>query len=323
MARGVSLEASLDRLAQIRKAAVEEPELSELRSFLASKHSHAVAAAAEIAGEQGLDELRPLLVGAFHRLMENPIKRDPGCRGKAAVAEALHQLDAPEAELYLAGIEHEQMEPVWGGRQDTASELRTACGRGLVRMRHVDALLHLADLLADSELSVRLGAAQSIAYHGTAHGLPILRLKVHSGDPEIEVIAECLLSILRISPESSRDFVAGFLRSADPSLAEAAALALGESRAEGAFDALRDWRCDAAGQGLGEVALMALAMLRSDPAIEYLLSLVASEPGPAAREAIAAFAIHRHDQSMRARVEAAARREDVDLDEALEEAFGD
>lgn len=122
MARGPSLEASLGRLAEIRNAAVEETELAELRTFLASKHSHAVAAAARIVGEHGLDALRPQLVEAFHRLMEQPIKRDPGCRAKAAIAEALHHLDAPEAELYLAGIEHRQMEPVWGGRQDTAME---------------------------------------------------------------------------------------------------------------------------------------------------------------------------------------------------------
>jgi len=50
--------------------------------------------------------------------------------------------------------------------------------------------------------------------------------------------------------------------------------------------------------------------------------LFASEPGPVAREAIAAFAIHRHDQVIRGRVVAAAQREDVDLKKALVEVFG-
>lgn len=85
---------------------------------------------------------------------------------------------------------------------------------------------------------------------------------------------------------------------------------------------LRDWRVDARKQGLSKVALMALSMLRSDAAIEHLLALVACEPGPVAREAIAAFAIHQHDHVLRARVESAARREDVDLKEALAQVFG-
>ena len=322
MARRVSLEASLDRLAQIRKGAVGAAEVAELRAFVAGKHSHAVAAAAEIAGEHGLDEFRPLLSDAFHRLMDNPIKRDPGCRGKAAIAQTLHQLDAPEAEVYLAGVSFQQLEPVWGGRQDTATELRTACGRGLVRMRHPDTLLYLADLLADAELPVRVGAAQSIAYHGTDYGLPLLRLKVRTGDPEIEVIAECLLAMLRISPQASFAFVSAALRAADSATAESAALALGESRAEGAFEILRDWRRDAAERKLGETALVAMAMLRSDVAIDYLLHLVATEPGPVAREAIAAFAIHRHDEALRTRVEAAARRDDIDLTASMAETFG-
>lgn len=41
-----------------------------------------------------------------------------------------------------------------------------------------------------------------------------------------------------------------------------------------------------------------------------------------AREAIAAFAIHRHDQVIRGRVVAAAQREDIDLKKALVEVFG-
>lgn len=321
MAKAPSLEASLDRLAQIRKAGVDEPERDEIRAFLESKHSHAVAAAARIVAEQRLDELRPDLVRAFRRLMVHPVKRDSGCRGKTAIAEALHELDASQPEVYLAGVRHTQHEPVWGGQQDTAAALRTACARGLVRMRHPDVLLHLADGLADPELAVRLGAAESIAYHGTDFGLPLLRLKVLSGDAQIEVVAECLLAMMRISAESSLDFVASFLRAPDPRLTEAAALALGESRAAGAFEVLRDWRVDAAQRELGDVALLALAMLRTDAALDHLLHLIASEPGPIAREVIAAFEIHRHDPVIRERVEAAAQRNDADLAAALADVF--
>ena len=200
-------------------------------------------------------------------------------------------------------------------------DLRTACGRGLVRMLHPDSLIYLADLLADPELPVRIGAAQSIAYHGTIHGLPMLRLKVLSGDPEVEVTAECLVAMMKISPEASLGFVAGLLRSEDPGMAESAALALGESRAEDAFEILRDWRNEAGSRGMDDVALVALAMLRSDKALEYLLELVAMEPGPTARSVIQAFSVQRHDPSVRAQVEAAAHRQDIDLKSTIDEVF--
>lgn len=325
MARAPSLEACLKRLAEIRRSLLSSGEsadaLAEVRDFLTSKHSHAVATAATIVAEQEWRDLTPELLVAFERLMKTAVKRDPGCKGKAAIADALHELGAYEGELFETGIAHRQMEPVWGGRRDTAGELRTACGRGLVRMRHPDALLHLAELLADPELGVRLAAAQSLAYHGSDHGLPVLRLKVLSGDPETEVIAECLLAMMRISPESSLAFVARFLDASDDAMAESAALALGESRASTALEVLLGWRKQAAERGLGAVALLAVAMLRSEEALESLLELVASEPGPSAREAVAAFEILRHDEQLRSRVEAAAARNETDLRDAVEEAF--
>ena len=42
----------------------------------------------------------------------------------------------------------------------------------------------------DPEAPARIGAAQSIAYHGTESGLPILRLRVLAGDPDSQVVGE-------------------------------------------------------------------------------------------------------------------------------------
>ncbi len=323
MSPAPTLEASLERLSEIRHATLGDAERADLRDLIAGPHSAAVAVAAEIAADEGLEEFIPDLVSAFHRMMESPVKRDPGCRGKASLAEALHRLDAREGELYRAGIMHRQMEPVWGGQKDTAGSLRSACGRGLVGMDAPDALLLLAESLADPELDVRLAAAQSIAYQGSSHALPLLRLKALAGDVHNGVVAECLLSMLRVEPAESLAFVERFLGSEDSDLAECAALALGESRAEGALAVLGAWREDAEGRGLSGAALTAIAMLRSDAAIDYLLGMVVKEPGPVAREAIAALGIHHHDDGLRERTLVAARRDDLDLSESVETAFGD
>jgi hypothetical protein len=282
-----------------------------------------VAVAAEIAGDARLEALVPDLAAAFERLMQNPVKSDPACRAKTAIAEALHQLDADAAEVFLTGVCHVQMEPVYGGRQDTAAALRGAAARGLVRMNHPHALLALADLLADPELPARIAAARAVAYHGGDAGLPLLRLKVLSGDREPEVLGECLLAMLRISPEASVEFVECFLDREEGALAEAAALALGESRAPEALAALQRWwrRCVDADRS--RTALLAAAMHRSDAAIDWLLHLVRSEPGPMARDAIGAFEVYRNEEAMVQRVRrAAAERDDIDLTPTLEEVLG-
>jgi len=228
---------------------------------------------------------------------------------------------AATADLYLTGVCTQQLEPVWGGQQDTAMTLRSACGRGLVSMRHPDALLYLADALADPEAPVRLSAAQSLAYHGAETGLPVLRLKVLSGDTEVQVLGECMLAMLRIDTASSVAFVGQQLQHVAPERREVAALALGESRVEDALAHLVGWLPEARSTGQAEAALLSIAMLRNDAAMSFLLDQIASQPGPEAREALTAIGIHQRDATLRERVEEAAQRAEVDLSRDLEAIF--
>jgi hypothetical protein len=331
--RKPDLDAVLSRLRELRGgrlARERDPELlDELRAILGSRRAdanHAAAPAAAFAADAHLDDLVPDLVSAFEHFLENPVKRDPGCRAKTAVVDALQQLDASEGDLYLLAARHVQLEPVYGGRQDTAAELRGAAGRGLVRMNHPDALLVHAELLVDPELPTRMAAARAVAWHGGRDALPLLRLKALAGDGEIEVVGACLLGMLQVSADDSVAFVSRFLdvgRAArGAARAEAALLALGESRVPEALAVLQGFYTARVDAGLARTALLAAAMMRSDAATEWLLALVANEPGPIAREAIAAFEIHRSDERLAERVRAAASREDLDLGSALEEALG-
>lgn len=308
------LEVALETLAEVARRPDSAGSREALRGALAGRLAVAAARAAEIVAELSCDDLIPDLATAFERLLQNPIRSDPGCLGKTAIVEALHQLDAREASVFLAGARHVQMEPVYGGRQDTAAALRGASARGLVRMNHPDALLVLAEHLADPELPARLSAARTVAYHGGEAGLPLLRLKSLAGDREPEVVGECLLAMLRIAPDGSTPFVGRFLDGDDRVLAESAALALGESRAPAALAALRSWWNRVHDPDLARTALVAIAMQRSDDAIEWLLELVGREPGPVARDAISAFEMYRGEEAMARRVrDVALSREDVDL----------
>ena len=83
-------------------------------------------AARIVAGREML-ELASELAPAFVRLCERATDRDPGCRAKIAIARALRALDAWEDEVFVRGISLVQQEPVWGGKEDTAAELRAEC----------------------------------------------------------------------------------------------------------------------------------------------------------------------------------------------------
>lgn len=322
MPKSHRLEDTLAALNRLREDPSSDAALAQLRQVLKGKSSHATAKAAQIAGESEISALAPDLVAAFEQFMVNPVKSDPNCRAKAAIADALYRIGYEAEMVFLRGIRHRQMEPVYGGRVDTAADLRAACALGLVRMNHPEALVELGDLLADPESSVRAAAAQAVAYYGSDQGVPLLRLKVLSGDDDATVISECLAALLRLAPASSLPFAARLLDAPEPSSNEAAALALGGSRLPEAFDVLRQWWDRIADVALRRTALLAIAMLRRDQPLDFLISLVKEANGPTAREAIAALGMYRHDDTVRQRVEACViQRKDVDLRKAFAEAF--
>ena len=164
-------------------------------------------------GDFEIESLTPDLAAAFERFLDQPVKSDPGCAAKAAIADALYRIGAIESDVYLKGVRHVQMEPVWGGRADTATQLRGTCALALVRVHHPDFLVELGDLLADREAPVRRMAAQALAYSESAGAVPLLRLKALVGDDDPQVVGECLLALLRIAPRDSVEFAARFPRS--------------------------------------------------------------------------------------------------------------
>lgn len=313
----------LEALGEVRGAPQEATTTERLRAALSVKQGPVVAKAARIVGELEIEALVPDLHAAFERLLLNPVKSDPGCAAKTAIARALYTMGAYEDALFLRGIRHVQREPVWGGSEDTACELRGLCALALVRLGHPDAAVEAAELLADPEVEARIGAARAIASSESERFAPLLRFKVLTGDAEPQVLAECLGALLRISAEAALDLCARLLDGPDAARAEAVALALGESRLRAALPLLRDWWERTAALELRRVALLAIAMLRSEEAHAFLFSLVDGAPGHDARDAVAALGIFREDEALRARLATAVRaREDVDLRGALAELEG-
>ena len=117
--------------------------------------------------------------------------------------------------------------------------------------------------------------------------------------------------------------VASALRGESAPIAEAAALALGESRLREALPILKEALDGASAERDRRSLLTAISLLRSDEAIETLVALVEKAPEAQAVAALGALALHRHDPKIadRARrvVEARGSRR---LREALREHLG-
>ena len=308
MAKRDRVKQALERIAALAQDPRAADALAELKRALGAKTGLVVAEAARVVGEASLDELGALLPPAFERLMVDPVKRDPQCRGKLAVVEALVQLDLDADDVFSAGIAHRQLEPVWGGSVDSAGPLRGACAQGLAGSPDPAVLMPIAELLADDDAGARAGAIRAVVRHGNvAAGVPLLRLRLRIGDPEPAVLGECVAALLELDPRGTLPLAEELLDAPPAERAAATALALGEVRPDGALELL----CAAIERPRRTADLRALmtavAMLRSEPAWTYLVELVADAPEREAGEALRALAPY-HDAA--------------DLDRRVREAVG-
>lgn len=316
-------EALLGRVRQARAEPGTEGALRSLREALKSRESRAVAKAAAVAAEQDVSVLRPELDAALRRLLDAAYTADPGCAAKAALCEALDRLGHDDRELFRRASRHVQWEPVWGGQVDAATDLRGAAAMALARVDPQGGLLDLARLLADPEPTARMAAARALAYRGGTDSLALLLLRLHARDPQAPVMGACFEAALRLAPAWSVALVASFLDADPAEVAEEAALALAGSRLPEAFPPLREWCGRAVEPARRRTGLRAMAVLRREESLAFLLEQVRDGSGRAAAEAIEALADLRGDERLVARVrEAAAAREESGVKKALREAFG-
>jgi len=271
--------AALDSLRQLPEAA----RVGALRKALCGKNNFLAAKAADLVREFQLAALLPELLAAFDRFFEHPIKSDPQCWAKNAISRALAALEHQDAEVFLRGMRHIQLEPVWGGQSDTAGTLRATCSFALVQCRSLteaDLLSHLVDLLGDKDKAVRAEVARAIEQVGSASAALLLRLRAVLGSDEPEVLGACYGGVLRIEGAGAIRWVGRFLAAGDDSAAEAALAIAGTHSAEG-FEALKACLAGANGHShdpwFRSVLLSAIALTRQDPAVEFLLELVRTE----------------------------------------------
>src|SRR5688500_9792471 len=320
-AKADALDERLAALHALRTGPISENVKEQLTRALTNKQNLVVARAADVVATHRIVDLTPQLVAAFARLMRGG--GDKGCVGKTAVARALEAVEANEPDTFKQGIRHVQLEATWGGQSDVAVDLRATCAAALSRLNRSDVLIDLTDLLADGEAPARLAAARAIGHTGREEGSLPLRLKVRLGhEDEPNVIAECFVALLKLSPAKNLDFVAEFLDVRDTDLRDAAALALGESRQPAAFDRLLARYERELTNEPKRMLLLALAQARHPRSLDVLLPLIAERNTTVGAWAIEALGIYRGDEAIVSRIATAIdERNDATLRESFEGIF--
>lgn len=297
----------LKRLSNLPAEATADEIAQLLRSSLADRSNRVVERAAEMAGEAGDESFVTDLLQAYRRLMDDPIKNDPGCLGKTAIVAALVQLEHKEAEIFREGIAYRQPEPIWGGEVDTAAELRGICAVGLTgAVSPVEVLNRCAVLLMDNCYEARCGAARAIGTMAKAEGAALLRLKLLMGDAAADVLGECCSALLRVDRSAGVAFVVQLLESRNGDMCVQAGLALGELRLPETFEPLRAaWRRQG-DEFVRKSLLICIGLLRSAESSEFLLSLIDRRDLQSAADAIKALhVVGRAGEELRPRIQAA------------------
>ena len=284
-----TFDAELANLDSVRDLPAHEAQPA-LAKALTHRNNFLVAKAANLAVHHRLIVLLPDLAAAFSRFFEDPVKSDPQCWAKNALAKALATFEYQQSELFLRGTRHIQLEPVWGGSSDTAGTLRGACALALVQCRELSShrvLTHLTPLLADKELSVRVNAVRAIEQVGTDSAALLLRLRAELASDEPELLGACYSGVLALEGAGSIPWAAQFLAPQDDAAAEAA-MAIAQTHTPAAFELLRSTFLKALDPWFRTALLSAVALTRQQAATDWLLKLIEKD-GQDAAEAHAAL----------------------------------
>jgi hypothetical protein len=316
----------LGALQALRSAPDRVAACAQLRQALKERNNHLVARAAAVVAGLRADELIPDLIVAFDRFLMDPGRTDPQCLAKQAIVRALKDLGHHDADVYTRGIGYHQWEPTWGGRGDTAGQLRATCALALVEclLDWLTILTYLTDGLADADKVVRINSAIAIDQLNRPEGALLLRLKALAGNEESDVVGQCFSSLLNLAPEESIEFVSRFLDSGSAELRLEAASALAQSRRPEAVARLKElWEQPLVAEELRRVVLIGLGASPLKEASE-LLVWVLETTGSASlgATALSALGASRYRTEMGERVvEIVNGRDDPALRAAFEAAF--
>jgi HEAT repeat protein len=313
MARA-NLEDRIEQLRELGRQPVTDQTRTSLRKALGDRSNLVVAQAAKVAGALQLRDLIPDLLQAFDRILPKGSAADPKCWAKKALVDVLKKMDHDQSDVFLRGLRHIQMEPVWGGHEDAAISLRGSCALALPQCvdisRHTK-LRFLVDAMADPEEPVRVDAVRAIEQMEGDDGALLLRLKARVGDADSRVTGQVLESIINVEGDQGIAFVCGFLESEHDAICEEAALVLGASRSAAGFAALKEAWSRKRNGSRSEIFLRAISASGLPDAIDFLVNLIKDGPQSEADGAVRALELYSGSEEIEAKVRQAVKHKDT------------
>jgi len=271
------LEKRLEELRHLGQASATPETSGILAKALADKSNLVVAQAAKAIAALRVQSLVPDLIAAFERLLQDGAASDPQCRAKLAIINTLKSIEHADSAIFLRGMSHIQWEPVWGGQEDTAAQLRGTCALALVQCRGLTReriLQHLVDAFTDRAESVRADAARALEQIEGHEPALLLRFKARIGDAKSRVTGQVLESLLNLEGAEAIPFIKEFLNSGESEVSEEAALVLAASRLPQALSALTHAWSEHRNRPNADFFLRAIALSRLPEAAAFLENLI-------------------------------------------------
>lgn len=303
-----SLEDRIDSIRELGRRPVTDHNKAALRKALTDRSNLVVAQAAKVIGELGLVDLIPETLSAFDRMLQKGLTTDPKCWAKRAIVDALKKMDYSDSGAFVKGLRHIQMEPVWGGQEDTATSLRGNCALALLQCADItrhSKLRNLVDAMADAAEPVRVDAVRAVEQMEGDDAVLLLRLKARIGDARPRVVGQVLESLIGLEQEQGVRFAAEFLDSADDAVREEAAMVLAASRTTVGLEALKGAWARRQGSEQGDALLRGISASGLPGAIDFLLGLIKDGLQRDADAAVQALDLYGESGAIQARVKEA------------------
>jgi len=304
MVRRDKLDQQLRWVAALEPDEIGAAERDRLLAMIESGHPRLVARALAKLVERPDRVEEGRIADLFEQHRRGGAETDPGCEIKTACIKLLGQMESGLVDTFLAAAAHRQRESAYGGPIDTAAELRAQAFAALVALGYREIHYLAVDLLHDTEPETRRMVVAAMAEIGSEGAELLLRAKLASGDPEPAVTAECFASLMRLNADKSMPLAVASMNDSDPVVAEAAALAIGESRHPEAFTILsRHWEANPRPNDR-EKLVLPIGLTRTTAARDLLLEALASGDPRLERSLLSALSIYRSDDDLRTRLEA-------------------
>ncbi len=318
--RSSAFDDKLERLRAIRSSGGAAAS-TELERLLGDESPFVASLAAEIVTEQERKLLASAIGRTFRRVFGNE-QPDRGCTVALACLKALEVFEVRDADLYTGALGMVRREPVGMDVVDVAMGVRIQAAYALARTEGIAATLTIMKLLGDPEPDVRAGVAEALGAIGSEAATAALYAKLLARDEDPNVMGALMRVLLRNNPAFFFPVVVSHLDDANETVAELAAVALGESRMPGALAPLSSRAAAISPRRLPSL-LIAIALLRSDEAADYLAGLLASAKPAVALQAVGALKLFRDSPSLEKRVrQIGADRRNRDISAAIAAAFG-